>query len=57
MKKITMLLAAIGIAASTYVFAQNLAYSGKPYAVLKDGFKVSGSLNELCDALAKDQNS
>lgn len=49
-----MLLAAIGLAASTSVFAQDLVKVSTPYAFLKDGSRISGTLNELCDALAKD---
>lgn len=52
MKKITMLLAAIGLAASTTVFAQDLVKVSTPYAFLKDGTRVTGTLDELCNQLA-----
>lgn len=60
MKKITMLLAAIGVAASTVSFAQeNVEYMphSYPYAKLKAGGTWPGTLDELCFVLAEDSQT
>lgn len=58
MKKITMLLAAIGLAVSSNVFAaEELVKVGEAYVLLKDGTRIEGTLDDLCDASAKDQDT